>query len=797
MSENTSMTGKSMDFNDGWRFFNDWREEMAAADFDDSSWRVLDLPHDWSIEGTFSPDAPAYCRGAYLPTGKGCYRKRFCVPEELKQTVAAVYFGGIFRDSEIFVNGRRAGGRPWGYIAFETEIQAFLNADGENTIAVKVDNSRQPGCRWYAGSGIYRDVRLHFRDAVVHFPLWGAVVTTPVITETSAQVALDYAIRNRSARRIVCEVEHAVLSPDGRQVAGASGSHTIGAGLTVGLREAFAVADPVLWDLENPAQYTLRSRLTFEEREADVGEVRFGIRSMRVDPDEGFYLNDRPLKIKGVCLHNDGGCLGAACGRKTFTRQLQILKSMGCNAVRTAHHPFSEAFLDACDEQGVLVLAEAFDEWQEPIRVAPMSDGEPQSLNVNYYAGLFDACAHADLADMVRRDRNHPSIFMWSIGNEVPQMHKESGFWIAGKLQEIVHNLDDRPVTCAVVAVRPSPRNRKTSHRNIAQLDVGGYNYPGASQLDEYHQARPDQPLIVTECYSAQTRRRLGVCHPAGPLPDLGYHYPSAQAFVAAFEDMARGTAAWEAVRARPFVMGQFIWTGWDYLGEPTPYDYPAHTSFFGVVDTCGFPRDGYFYYRSVWRNEPLVHLATHWDFKPDDAVDVRVISNCPAVELFLNGASLGTRAAADGFVWRVGFVPGELKAVGCVGGEAAAEARIHTSGEPAAIRLSPYFAGALRADGRDLEYIQCEILDAGGRRVLSADTPVRFAVTGPGRIAALDNGDPFSLERFQGTESRRACAGRCLCIVRAGTAAGTIEVRAESPGLPAARLSIPVRGDL
>ena len=790
------MVCKSLDFNDGWRFCNDWNAEMAAADFDDAGWRVLDLPHDWSIEGTFSPDAPAYCRGAYLPTGKGCYRKRFRVPEELKQSVASVYFGGIFRDSEIFVNGRRAGGRPWGYIGFETEIQGLLRADGENTIAVKVDNSRQPGCRWYAGSGIYRDVRLHFRDPIVHFPLWSAVVTTPEISETSAHVALDYTICNRSARRIVCEVEHAVFGPDGRQVAVATGPHTIGAGLTVVLRNALTVADPVLWDLENPALYTWRSRLTFEGREADVGAVRFGIRSMRVDPGAGFSLNGRPLKIKGVCLHNDGGGLGAACGRKTFTRQLQILKSMGCNAVRTAHHPFSEAFLDACDEQGVLVLAEAFDEWQEPIRVAPMSDGEPQSLHVNYYAGLFDAWAQTDLADMVRRDRNHPAIFMWSIGNEVPQMHKESGFWIAGKLQEIVHSLDDRPVTCAVVAVRPTPRNRKTSHRNIAQLDVGGYNYPNASQLDDYHQARSDQPLIVTECYSAQTRRRPGVYHPAGPLPDLGYRYPSAQAFVEAFENMARGMDAWEAVRVRPFAMGLFIWTGWDYLGEPTPYDYPAHASFFGVVDTCGFPKDGYFYYRSVWRDEPLVHLATHWDFKLGEAIDVRVISNCPEVELSLNGTSLGTRTADEGFVWAIDFAPGELKVMGLDGGMVVAEARVHTSGLPVALRLTPYFADALRADGRDLEYIQCEILDADGRRVLNADTPLRLTVTGPGHLAALDNGDPFALDRYQGTAIRCACAGRCLCIVRAGRDAGSLDVRAEAPGLPTARLTIPVKGE-
>ncbi len=357
----------------------------------------------------------------------------------------------------------------------------------------------------------------------------------------------------------------------------------MGAGLTVGLRKGLEVPRPQLWQLDSPALYTWRSRLLYDDQEYDLSEVRFGIRSMEYDPVTGFRLNGEQLKLQGVCLHNDGGALGAACHKKTFVRQLRILKEMGCNAVRTAHHPFSEEFLDACDEEGVLVLAEAFDEWQQPIRVAPMSDGEPQTLNVDYYAALFDEWAERDLGDMVRRDRNHPSIFMWSIGNEVPQMHQESGYQLAGWLQEIVHKLDERPVTCAVVALRPTPRNRKTSPRNIAVLDVAGYNYPSAAQLDTYQAAHPDQPLLVTECYSAQTRRPRASHYPAGQLPEMGYRHPAAQSFIAAFEDLSRGRAAWEAVDERPGVMGLFIWTGWDYLGEPTPYDYPAHTAFFGV----------------------------------------------------------------------------------------------------------------------------------------------------------------------------------------------------------------------
>ena len=602
------MSLKTVNFNNDWLFANDWNTDMISVDFDDSNWRKVELPHDWSIEGNFSPDASSFCRGAYLPTGMGCYRKRFIIPKELKDCSTSVYFGGIYRNSKVYINGHLAGGREWGYVSFEVDIQKYLNYDGENLLVIKVDNSEQPGCRWYAGSGIYRNVKLNFRNKDIEFPQWGHVVSTRKITVSEAEIVVKYHLCNKSKKRLVCSVTHEIFDPNGIKIKTITGPHTIGSGLNIWLQEPIKIESPLLWDIDSPKLYTLKSTLYYESKMVDFAEIKFGIRSMEYDCNKGFFLNKKNVKIKGVCLHNDGGALGVACSKKTFQRQVQILKTMGCNAIRTAHHPFSEEFLDICDENGMLVLAEVFDEWQEPIRVMPLTDGEPQSLNVKYYSGIFDTCAERDASDIILRDRNHPSLFMWSIGNEVPQMYKFSGAQIAGRLQEIVHNLDEtRPVTCGVVSW-------KVNHNNINLLDVGGYNYPSAEKMDKFHALHPSQPMIVTECFSAQTMHPLGEYHSVEQISKSVYHYFGTNDFIKN-NGMAPGIKAWRAVENRPFIMGQFIWTGWDYLGEPTPYDYPAHSSFFGVIDLCGFPKDGYYYYRSIWQSKTAYSYSKQLGF--------------------------------------------------------------------------------------------------------------------------------------------------------------------------------------
>lgn len=756
---------------DGWRFSLGWDDRMAAADYDDSAWRQVAVPHDWSIEGEFSPDAPAYCRGAWLPTGMGAYRRHFRLTQEECETAVSLYFEGVWRNSEIFVNGTKVGGREWGYISFGVEVPAGLLHAGDNVLAVKVDNSAPLGCRWYSGSGIYRPVHLEFRHPRLHFPRHAHVVTAVVDPEKrSAAVELSFSLRNRDCRRLTGMLRNTITDPAGKVVYDVEKSHAVGTGLEITLWEPLQLDDIALWSPDSPSLYTWESVLTLDGRIADRTAVRFGLRKLEFDADDGFKLNGVPTKIKGVCLHNDGGALGAACGKNTFVRQLAMLKTMGCNAVRTSHHPYAPAFLDACDEVGMLVLAEFFDEWSEPIWVGAYADGEVQGMKANYYSAIFDRCAVTDLSDAVRRDRNHASIFMWSIGNEVQQMRKYSGHRIAGTLIEAVRNLDaTRPVTCALVT--PPDVN----HENMDLLDVIGCNYPSGERMDEFHRRHPNQPMIVTECCSAQTRRPLGVYCAEGKLERLGGKYPGQLEFIRKHEEMLPGITAWRDAAARPFIIGQFIWTGWDYLGEITPYDFPAHYSVFGVIDACGRPKDGYYYYRAVWRDAPVLHIASHWDFAPGDRVKVRVISNTPRVELFLNGRSLGVQEGGEVFAWELDYEPGELVARGERGGETLTD-RVVTSGDPAKLEL--FRSGDVPAPG-DFGYFVCRVLDEKGDVVRNAPVEVKFTVLSGGELAAVDNGDQMSLEPFRGTDSRRTCDGHALCIVKAdGT--GPIRVRAQ-----------------
>ena len=765
-----------------WLFMRNWTNDMISPSFDDSAWRSVKVPHDWSIEGTFSQDAPAYCRGAWLPTGTACYRKHIMLSAEQLEEEVLLLLEGVWRNSEIYVNGHKAGGREWGYISFEVVLPHEHLHEGDNVIAVKVDNSLPLGCRWYSGSGIYRPVFLEFRNPCFHFPRNsltaacscrenGQACTTFREGRGAYAALLTFSIRNASEKLLKGSVRHVLRDPAGKIIFEEEKTHIVGTGLTITLTDSVPVPEAKLWSPDSPHLYTWECTLSLDGGIADREQVRFGFRSIEFDADNGFLLNGKEVKIKGVCLHNDGGALGAACGKNTFLRQLGILKEMGCNAVRTAHHPFSPAFLDACDELGVLVLAETFDEWDEPIRVAPMADGEYQAMYSSYYSAIFGRCALSDLADAVRRDRNHPCIFMWSIGNEVPQMYKYSGNRIAGTLTETVHNIDPtRPVTCALLSW-------KVKHDNVDLLDVGGYNYPSGELMDQYHKRHPDQPMIVTECYSAQTRRPLGVYCAEGKLETLAAKYPDQLHFIRGHEDMMPGRSAWNNAAARKFIMGAFIWTGWDYLGEITPYDFPAHGSFFGVIDSCGRPKDGYFYYRSVWRGEPLVHIAPAWDFEKGDKVKVHVISNCEKTELFLNGTSCGVKGKDEDLCWCLDYVPGVLLARGYNGGKEAASERVVTSGEPAEISL-------LQSGGmpqkEDFLYLLCFVKDSNGDPVRNKSVEVTFHVLSGGTIEALDNGNQLSLEPFRNADRRMTCDGGALCIIRVN---GFESVRVEAEG--------------
>ncbi len=796
--------------NNGWKFLQEWSDEMIRPDYDDSRWRVLNLPHDWSIEGRFSPDAVSYARGAYLPTGMGCYRKKIVLDGNAGGKVFKLYFEGIFKNSSVFLNGSYIGGREWGYLPFEADLTPFLKKDAENVIVVKVDNSKPMGCRWYAGSGIYRNVYLETYEKM-WFSRDGIQILTDLSDPAQAVVNINYKVRNFQPKRVGCQIIHTICDREtGETVAESSGPHWIAAAQEVQISEKITVANPELWELENPHLYCLKSQIVLEGVCLHTAENVFGFRRFDYNADTGLYLNNRPVKVKGCCLHNDGGSLGAAVTRETFLRQIRILKTMGCNAVRTAHHPFSPEFLDVCDEEGVLVLNECFDSWEEAQRAGALSNGEYHFMETTYYP-QFERDGKRDLAAFVLRDRNHPSVFMWSVGNEVPQMYKFSGERIAGELTEIVHNFDDtRPVTCAVVL-------NKLRHENIARLDAGGYNYLRIGDADALRRQHPDQPMIVTECYSVQTRHPLGKYYADGKMKAaLADYYPIKYIIIEWLDRTLIGQENWDMVEDRPYLMGQFIWTGWDYLGEPTPYDYPAHTSFFGVIDTCGFPKDGYYYYRSAWTNEPTVHIASHWDYEAGDTVTLLVYSNCSSVELFINGKTHGKKHAGEGFKWIPGLkqtcddfkgdttrymflwqVPYEAGCVEAVGVPSTGENRspvsckVYTSGAPASLQLRRC---SFNEDSDKIIYMTCEVLDKEGHRCCNAELDIVWSCDGTKlKLKSLDSGYQLSEEPFQGVSSRRTCAGRSIAIFER-IADGDCEVKISAAGLPDAVCTVTVR---
>lgn len=787
-------------WNSGWKFMQNWSDEMILPDYDDSNWRILDLPHDWSIEGKFSPDAVSCARGSYLPTGTGCYRKTFLLPENAKSKICKLFFEGVFKKSSVYLNGNHIGGREFGYLPFESDLTPYLKKNTENVVVVKVDNSAPGSARWYAGSGIYRNVYFETYETM-WFVRDSIQILTDLRNPAQAVVSVNYKIRNLRSRRTECQIIHAVYDKEsGEVVAESSNPHWISPSLEVQISEKITVADPELWGIENPHLYTLKSQIVLNGETLHSAENVFGFRKFEYSADTGLYLNGNAVKVKGCCLHNDGGSLGAAVTKETFIRQIRILKTMACNAVRTAHHPFSPEFLDACDELGMLVLNECFDSWEEPQRAGIVSNGEYHFTETTYYP-QFERDSKRDLMVFVMRDRNHPSVFMWSVGNEVPQMYKYSGERIAGELTEVVHNFDEtRPVTCAVVL-------NKLRHENIARLDVGGYNYIRINQIDEVHRLHPEQPMLGTECYSVQTRHPLGKYYADGKMKEaLDDYYPIKYIIIEWLDHTLIGQENWDMAENCPYMMGQFIWTGWDYLGEPTPYDYPAHTSFFGVIDTCGFPKDGYYYYRSAWTDTPTVHISSHWDYEPGDMVTLLVYSNCFSVELFINGKSHGRKYSGAEFrstpaknrtsdefsgdttkrmfMWTVPYEPGCVEAIGIPSSgedKTLASDKVWTSGKPVCLKLSrcPF-----NEDSEKIIYMTCEVLDEDQRRCRNAELDILWSYDETKvKLKALDSGYQLTEEPFQGVNHRKTCAGRSIAIFER-IADGDCEIKISTPGL-------------
>ncbi len=776
-------------FNEGWKFALAADDDAWQPSFDDSGWRVMNLPHDWSIEGEFSESHPASPGGGALPGGIGWYRKTFRVSKADKEKMTYISFDGVYRNSEVWINGNHLGKRPYGYSSFRYDLTPFLKyGEEDNVIAVKVDNSAQPNSRWYTGSGIYRNVWLTTtgKIAVDH---WGTYVTTPVVNTEEALLMVTTQIRNSSGSRADVRLETVVYDADNRKVARAETGQVeiIIEGATV--TQELTVDNPSLWSLENPSLYRVVTTIRSGQLVADRYETVTGIRSFEFDADKGFVLNGEPVIIKGVCNHHDLGCLGAAVNTRAIERQLEILREMGCNGIRTSHNPPAPELLDLCDRMGFIVMDEAFDIWK-----VKKTDYD--------YSLDFDEWHLKDLEAMVLRDRNHPSVFIWSIGNEVMEQWERdgSGEAIATELADFVRSMDDtRPVTAA--CNDPAPHNPVIAS---GALDLIGFNYRD-TLWTRFPQTFPEGKFIGTETTSALATRGSydmpsDIVRRWPARWDQPFRDGNADLTCSAYDNCSApwGTThrdSWRLIKNNAFLTGMYIWTGFDYLGEPTPYWWPARSSYFGIIDLAGFPKDVYYFYQSEWTDKDVLHLFPHWNWNPGQTVDVWAFTNCDEAELFLNGNTMGRQSRGENdfnLVWRVPFEEGALLAVGYRNGTEIMRREIHTAGEPAALMLAPDRSD-IRADGTDLSFITVTVVDENNNPVPHAGNMVNFSVEGPGIIAGVDNGSQTSMEPFK-ADYRKAYNSKCLVVVKAGKEKGEIKLTASADGMQDAICVIRVR---
>lgn len=774
-------------FNQDWKFFlgDDAAAKLPA--FNDAGWRRLTLPHDWSIEGKFDEKNPAKPEGGGLPTGIAWYRKNFTLSAALQKMNIYIEFDGVYKNSEVWINGHLLGKRPYGYISFHYELTKYLKT-GKNVIAVRVDNSVQPDSRWYSGSGIYRNVRLTATGKVA-IDHWGTFVSTPSVSKTNARVNVNIQIRNKDNFKGEVTVQSQVYDAQGKLQAAVHTDDVLLTDTLTGLTQVVNINNPKLWSVDRPDLYKVITRILINKTVYDTYETPLGIRYFNFDAAKGFSLNGEYLKILGVCLHHDLGALGAAINVRAMERQLEILKDMGCNAIRTAHNPPAPELLDLCDKMGFLVMDEAFDMW------AKKKNKQDYHLN-------WEEWHTRDLQDMVKRDRNHPSIILWSIGNEIREQFDSTGIAMTRELVKLVKDLDaTRPVLSALTETDA----RKNFIYQAGALDIYGLNYNHKLYKD-FPKNYPGQKLLATETTSSLDTRGFYEM-PSDSIrrwPKDGktkFTGGNAEFAASSYDNVSAYWGStheetWAAAKKYDHVSGLFVWTGFDYLGEPLPYPWPARSSYFGIVDLAGFPKDAYYMYQSEWTSKPVLHLFPHWNWELGKTIDVwAYYNNADEVELFLNGKSLGIRSKQGEelhVVWKVQYEPGTLKAVSRKNGRTVLVKEIHTAGKPAKIELLADRA-TIAADGKDLSFITVRILDDKGNIVPDADNLVQFKLEGRGKIAGVDNGFQASLEAFK-ADYRKAYRGLCLAIVQAADQAGKIKLTAASAGLTSAAVEISVK---
>ena len=783
--------------------------------FDDSGWRKLNLPHDWGIEGPFKQEYPG-ATGKLPWWGVGWYRKHLNIPASDQGRRIFLDIDGAMSYSTVWLNGQFVGGWPYGYSSYQLDLTPFVKYGAENVIAIRLDNPPNSS-RWYPGGGIYRNVWL-VKTSPVHVAHWGTYVTTSEVGKDAANVKIQFSVDNDSSAEAKALVTAAIyeLQQDGQslgeKVAAASARDaSVPAGKDWTQSISIKVNNPKLWSVERPSLYKAVVTIEQDGKTADSYETTFGIRTIKFDKAHGFYLNGEHVKLNGVCDHHDLGALGTAINTRALERQIRLLKEMGCNAIRTSHNPPAPELLDLCDRLGMVVMDESFDCWR--IKKTP-----------NDYHVLFDDWHEKDMRAYIRRDRNHPCVILWSIGNEVGEFHKpEAGIPIATELTGIAHDEDPtRPTTFACPVVESGYNGMQNT------VDVFGYNYK-PFEYAKFRQTNPDIPLFGSEtasCISSRGEYFFPVTNDKSKgLADFQVSsYDLSAPPWATIPD-----AEFEGQDQNPFVAGEFVWTGFDYLGEPTPYNkdetnlmnftdpadkahmeaelkelgkitVPSRSSYFGIIDLAGFKKDRFYLYQSRWRPElPMAHILPHWTWpeREGQVTPVQVYTSGDEAELFLNGRSLG-RKKKEQYQYRlrwdeVKYEPGELKVVAYRNGQKWAEDSVKTAGQPAKLLLEAD-RSELTADGSDLSFVAVAVADNAGQLLPRAANRIRFEIDGPAEIAATDNGDATSHESFQSKE-RNAFNGKCLVIIRTQTGkGGQITLKAHSDGLQDAEVTLTSR---
>ncbi|MDR1723261.1 MAG: DUF4982 domain-containing protein [Tannerella sp.] len=743
-------------FDFDWKFTLSDNPEYMKRDFIDAEWESVQLPHDWNIKQDF--DVKWGGSAAYLPEGIGWYRKSFRIPASYKGKKISILFDGIFHQSDVYINGHHLGFRPYGFCSIEYDLTPYLNFDGENIIAVRANTTGERP-RWYAGGGIYRHAWLQAVNPV-HVATYGSYITTPVVTDEKADIRTVITLVNETDKQQEISVQQIVIDAAGKQVA-RSGKEkiTLLAGATADVKQDFSLTSPELWSIETPVMYRLETTVKAGGKTVDVYTTPFGVRTMKFDKDKGFFLNGKHVKLKGMNLHDDAGVLGVAVPYRAYERKLQIIKEYGCNAIRCSHNPFSPELLELCDRMGFVVIDEAFDKWKS-----------------GYYEKYFDEWWQKDLTNMLLRDRNHPCIALWSIGNELQEAWDESdvGVQRAAMLQDFVHQLEpSRPVTMA------AQNNHQEKFSGVT--DVIGYNYLEARMLHDKKQF-PQRSFVITE-----------------ELPYYRGEYGNIRSYTP--------LNPWQIIEDNDFVAGGFIWSGVDYLGEAS---WPSKGWPNGLFDICMFEKPRAAYHRSKWNTEPMVRiavadqsldidhgrdlwqwpkLAAHWNFPPSYEgllVEIQTTTNCESVELYFDDKPMGKKRTADftnnTIVWNLPYKAGKVEARGYNGDTQVADYKLVTSKQTSQAAVTAD-RSEIKADGQDLSFITVELLDEDGNPVQTDDRKLTVSVEGEGRFLGIDNGDLRREGSYAGNELKTYW-GKALIVVQSTRKPGAMTVKVQMEGV-------------